>query len=62
MILGPPVHSQLAQCWEDCALLFIYLSGLLSHLPHSSLFPGLLECLLLAKLHAGITPASFPAA
>lgn len=43
MLPGPPVHSQLAQCWEDSALLFIRLSGSLSHLPHSSLFPSLLS-------------------
>lgn len=36
MLPGPPVRSQLAQCWGDCAL-FIGVSGSLSHLPHSSL-------------------------
>lgn len=41
MLPGPPVRSRLAQRWEDCALLPIWLAGSLSHLPYSSLFPGL---------------------
>lgn len=39
---GPVAHSQLSQCWEDCAL-FIWLAGLLPHLPHSSFFHGRLS-------------------
>lgn len=43
MLPVPPVHSQLARCWEDCALLFIWLAGSLPQLPRSSLFPGVLS-------------------
>lgn len=54
MLPVPLVHSQITQCCEDCALLFIWLAGSLPQFPHSSLFPGVLSasCLQMS------TPAS----